>query len=152
MALVGCRRQIRAPIAASSRSTTPRSSRTWSGPVFPAFTENTICCVLAPSTSWKYLRPSIPLSAPRRTGADQAKGPELELERVRRRERYRVGFGDRSPTTSYVFSIPSLYAWVQPVPDETDREVCDVDSDPAAFQTLRRGDRSPAPAEGVQDR
>ena len=35
-----------APIAASSRSTTPRSSRTWSGPVFPAFTENTARALL----------------------------------------------------------------------------------------------------------
>ena len=156
MAFVGRRRQMRPPIAAFSRATTPRSSRTCSGPVVPPFTENTICCVVAPSTSWKYLRPSIPfvrtLLGLRRAGAEQTQGPELELERVRGR-RALLHRASRPGLADHLVSLvdPIAVGVAQPVSDEADREVGDVDADPATPKALGRRDRGSAPAEGVQD-
>lgn len=62
---VGSSNEMRTPICAFSRSTTPRRSRTWDAVTPPAFTERMTCFVLpeVPS-SWKKSRPSIPLSAP----------------------------------------------------------------------------------------
>ena len=62
---VGSSIVISSPIAAFSRSTTPRKSLTCAGPVLPAFTEIMTCLVLpASASSWKKIRPSIPRSAP----------------------------------------------------------------------------------------
>ena len=58
--------------------------------------------------------------------ADQAEGPTLELERVRRGERCRVGHRNRLPDDAVRLLDPVAVGMAQPVPNQVDRQVRDV--------------------------
>ena len=132
---VGSSIAISTPMAAFSRSTTPRRSRTWATPGFPAFTESTICLVFLHSGIVVEEDPPVnPLVGPflllDRPRADQPERPPLELIGVLFRQAR--GAVEINRLADHIVGVLDVLAEgvAQPVLDQGDGQVRDVDADP----------------------
>ena len=87
----------------------------------------------------------------RRAGAHQPQRPPLELPGVGGREGLGVGHRDRLADDLVVLAGDQAERVLEPRLDERDRQMRDVDADPATAERLRRDRRRAAAAEGVED-
>ena len=147
------------PIAACSRSTVPRRSRMSWLLTFPLLTWISTRLGLPLASSMKVITPSMPLSAPflpglaagvaaQRARLDQRQRPPLELVAVVVGQLPRcVARSCGSPITSKLDVGEHL---LQAILLQGDRQVRDVDADPAAAELLRRGDGRAAATERIE--
>src|SRR5919109_3338657 len=86
-----------------------------------------------------------------RSSADETQGPPLELVGVCSGKFFGVVKSDGLPDDLIGLIDLRPVGVLEPVLDEVDRKVRNVDSDPASPQTLRSGDGCSAATERVQD-
>jgi hypothetical protein len=87
----------------------------------------------------------------RRAGAHEPQRPPLELPGVGGRQSLRVGHRDRLALILVVLAGDEAERILEPRLDQRDRQMRDIDADPATAERLRRDRRRAATAERVED-
>ncbi len=132
-------------------------SRTSETPMlWPPLTEKMICLESPERSSWKKRRPSMPRSAPffyafGGTGSAKAECPVLELVFVLFGELRGSGYVGGFANNLVGFADVVAEGIVEAGFDESDGQVSDVNTDPAAVELLCDLYGSSAAAEGIED-